>query len=126
VALANAPDDMDRTAFSEYHAVGAATAFYMVRWDHWKFVHYEGDQPQLFDLDADPYELKNLAGDPASAAALAEGKRRLAAICDPAEVTARAFRDQARRVEELGGAETVMAMRSYPYTPAPGEAPRYA
>ena len=28
--------------------------------------------------------------------------------------------------EELGGLDKVMGLRSYPYTPAPGEAPRFA
>jgi hypothetical protein len=49
---------------------------------------------------------------------------RAKAICDPAEVTARAFADQEQRIEELGGAAVVRQMGSYPYTPAPGEAPR--
>lgn len=49
-----------------------------------------------------------------------------AAICDPAEITARAFADQERRVAELGGAAVVRQMGSYPYTPAPGEAPRFS
>lgn len=63
-----------------------------------------------------------LAG--AAIAALAEGLRRLRAICDPAAVTARAFADQARRIADLGGPDVVRQMGSYPYTPAPGEAPR--
>ena len=126
VELANAADDPERTVFSEYHAVGAVTGFFMVRWDRWKFVHYEGDRPQLFDLAADPFELRDLARDPQHAATLAEGERRLRAVCDPTEVTARAFADQERRIAELGGAERVTAMKTYPYTPAPGEAPRFS
>jgi choline-sulfatase len=126
LAIANEPDDMDRTVFSEYHAVGSITGFFMVRWGRWKFVHYEGYRPQLFDLEADPFELRDLALESGYDEVLAEGERRLRAICDPAEVNARAFADQARRIAELGGAEKVLSMRSYPYTPAPGEAPRYA
>jgi choline-sulfatase len=41
-------------------------------------------------------------------------------------VTGRAFADQAARVAALGGPEQVMRMGNYPYTPAPGEDPRYS
>jgi choline-sulfatase len=119
-----ASDDPERTAFSEYHAVGAIAGIFMVRFGQWKYVHYEGYRPQLYDLEADPGETRDLAREAGYEAALAEGLRRLRAICDPAAVTARAFADQERRVEELGGTEAVRQMGSYPYTPAPGEAPR--
>lgn len=124
VTLANAPDDMDRTAFSEYHAVASITGIFMVRFGRYKYVHYEGYRPQLFDLDADPYEIRDLAVEPGHEAALAEGDRRLRAICDPAAATAQAFADQQRRIEEAGGIDAVRKMGNYPYTPAPGEAPR--
>ncbi len=52
------------------------------------------------------------------------GARRLRGICDPAEVNARAFADQARRIAELGGEEAVRKAGDYPCTPAPGEAGR--
>jgi choline-sulfatase len=117
-------EDPERTVFSEYHAVGSIAGIFMVRFGRWKYVHYEGYRPQLYDLEADPGETRDLAGEAGHEEALAEGLRRLRAICDPAEVTARAFADQERRVEELGGAAAVRQMGSYPYTPAPGEAPR--
>jgi choline-sulfatase len=125
VALADEPDAPDRAVFCEYHAVGSISGTFMVRWGRYKYVHYEGFRPQLFDLEADPRELDDLALRPGSEALVAEGDRRLRAICDPAEVDARAFADQARMIEANGGREAVLALRSYPYTPAPGEAPRY-
>ncbi len=118
--------DADRTVFSEYHAVGSMTGIFMVRFGRYKYVHYDGYRPQLFDLDADPMETRDLALVGGHDALIAEGKRRLCAICDPAEVSARAFNDQDRRIEELGGAEAVLKRGSYPYTPAPGEAPRFS
>ncbi len=57
---------------------------------------------------------------------IAEGERRLRAVCDPARVSQRAFDDQERRILEFGGEEAVLERGSYPYTPAPGEAPRYS
>ncbi len=118
--------DADRTVFSEYHAVGSMTGIFMVRFGRYKYVHYDGYRPQLFDLDADPMETRDLAVAGGHDTEIAEGERRLRAICDPAEVSARAFNDQERRIEELGGMEAVLNRGSYPYTPAPGEAPRFS
>ena len=118
--------DADRTVFSEYHAVGSMTGIFMVRFGRFKYVHYDGYRPQLFDLDADPMETRDLALAGGHDTAIAEGERRLRDICDPAEVSARAFHDQEQRIEELGGAEAVLKRGSYPYTPAPGEAPRFS
>lgn len=36
----------------------------MVRTRQWKYVHWQGYRPQLFDLDADPDEFRDLGGDP--------------------------------------------------------------
>jgi choline-sulfatase len=116
----------ERTVFSEYHAVGSMTGIFMVRFGRYKYVHYEGYRPQLFDVEADPGEVHDLALEAGHDRALDEGKHRLRAICDPTEVTRRAFADQERRIAELGGIAAVMERGSYPYTPAPGEAPRFS
>lgn len=118
--------DADRTVFSEYHAFGALTGIFMVRFGRYKYVHYEGYQPQLFDLEADPMETDDLALRSGHEAILAEGERRLRATCDPEAVNEQAFADQERRIEALGGVEAVGKKGNYPYTPAPGEAPRLA
>jgi choline-sulfatase len=118
--------DANRSVFSEYHAVGSMTGIFMVRFGLYKYVHYEGYRPQLFDLAVDPGETRDLALLAGNEEVLAEGERRLRAICDPTKVTEQAFADQDRRIEELGGVEAVLERRSYPYTPAPGEAPRFS
>ncbi len=119
-------EEADRTVFSEYHAVGSTTGIFMVRFGRYKYVHYEGHRPQLFDLEADPFETRDLAVARGNEAVIAEGERRLRAICDPAKVSEQAFNDQERRVLELGGVEAVLNRGSYPYTPAPGETPRFS
>ena len=118
--------DEKRTVFSEYHAVGSMTGIFMVRFGQYKYVHYEGYRPQLFDLSADPMEIRDLTLERGHEAILAEGERRLRGVCDPAHVSQQAFDDQERRIREFGGIEAVLKRGSYPYTPAPGEAPRYS
>ena len=100
----------------------------MVRFGRYKYVHYEGYRPQLFDLEADPGETRDLAlrARPRGRSS-PKASSRLRAICDPAAVTARAFADQ--RAADRGARRrgpVLRALGSYPYTPAPGEAPRYA
>jgi len=54
----------------------------MVRTTRWKYVHdpLEGmDEDELYDLDADPAELTNVAADPANASVIAEMRQRLEA-----------------------------------------------
>jgi choline-sulfatase len=116
--------DADRTVFSEYHAVGSQAGIFMVRWDRYKYIHYDGHRAQLFDLAVDPNEEHDLVLAGGHDALIAEGERRLREICDPAEVSARAFHDQEERIAHYGGAEAVLKRGSYPYTPAPGEKPR--
>jgi choline-sulfatase len=64
-------DGGTRTApvLMEYAAEGSATRHWWRSARGWKYVHCELDAPQLFDLDADPEELTNLAADPAHATA---------------------------------------------------------
>jgi arylsulfatase A-like enzyme len=69
------PDDWRDAVFSEidyafYTArkmldVGPSEARgYMIRTEKWKFVHFKGFPPQLFDLENDPNEFKDLGRDP--------------------------------------------------------------
>ena len=49
----------------------------LVRTKGWKYVHWEGFRPQLFDLVADPRELADLGADPRHDAARARLRERL-------------------------------------------------
>lgn len=123
--LACAEDDPERTILSEYHDGGSTTGTFMVRWQKWKYVHYVGNDPQLFDLNADPDELLNLAEARPShsdtVSALAEGQRRLREICDPDAVNAQCFADQKERISELGGEEACKSAYRFNHTPSPSE-----
>ena len=85
--LANSDDDIDRTILSEYHDGRSTTGTFMIRWKNWKYVHYVGHPPQLFNLKKDPDELADLVrmcpNDPSVTQILEEGERRLRKICDP-------------------------------------------
>ncbi len=89
-----AGEQLDRAAFSEYHAVATRSASYMLRRGKMKYIHYIGDRPQLFDLEADPDETNDLAEDPAYATAMAELENELRTILDPEAVDAGAKADR--------------------------------
>ncbi|MBI3456613.1 MAG: hypothetical protein HY002_12620 [Candidatus Rokubacteria bacterium] len=92
----------------------------MIRDARYKYVHYVGDPPQLFDLSADPEETRDLGGDRQYADVLAAWEREIRAICDPEAVDRRAKADQRRRIEAAGGLEAILASSvKIPYTPAP-------
>jgi choline-sulfatase len=117
--IANAADDPDRIAFSEYHACAAKTACYMVRQGKYKYIHYVDYAPELYDLDADPEELQNLAEDPSNASILSEFEAKLRKILDPEEANDRAKRDQLAKIEEVGGLEFIMKREGISATPVP-------
>lgn len=121
-AVAGAPADPQRVVFSEYHAAGSNTAAFMVRRGRWKYHHYVGHRPELFDLATDPEELHDLAGDPAHAEVLREMEAQLRRICDPEAVDALAKADQRAMIERLGGVAVAARMGAGGATPVPEQA----
>lgn len=62
----------------EYLGLDPADArCFMIRTERWKYILYEGYPPQLFDLEKDPDEFRDLAGDPAHAGTCADMRERL-------------------------------------------------
>jgi choline-sulfatase len=117
--VAALPADRERVVFSEYHAAGSNTAAFMVRKGRWKYHYYVRFRPELFDLEADPEELDDLAGKAACADVLRDMEAELRRICDPEAVDARAKRDQHEMIERLGGVEVASTMGAGGATPAP-------
>jgi choline-sulfatase len=111
-----------RPVVSEYHAIGSTAGAFMLRFGRYKYCHYVAARPQLFDLEADPEELVDLASDPRHAPALAEGERRLRTVLDPDGVDARAKARQADLLAQFGGREAALARGDLGFTPAPGTA----
>ena len=119
---AQGQDDTGRAIFAEYHAHGSQTGMFMLRRGAYKLIHHIGHPPQLFDLEADPSELHDLAEQAAFAPTLAALQRELLKYCDPVTADAQAKADQRQRVEELGGREVVGKAERILYSPAPGVA----
>lgn len=117
--LARAPAEQDRVIFSEYHAAGSNTAGFMLRKGRWKYHHYVRFRPELFDLQADPEELYDLAQDSARAAVLRDMEAELRRICDPEAVDALAKEDQRAMIERFGGIEAASRIGATGATPAP-------
>lgn len=76
---------------------------WMVRTEKWKYIHWQGFAPQLFDLENDPLEFHDCAGDTASAPVIADMRARLfdwfsqrhtRVTVSPASVEAETHRDR--------------------------------
>ena len=61
--LAGNSRDWPDTVFSENCGEGTEGPAFMVRRGRWKYIASEADPPLLYDLEADPDECRNLAGD---------------------------------------------------------------
>jgi choline-sulfatase len=112
-----------RTILSEYHATGAATGAFMIRKGKFKYVYYAGMPPQLFDLDADPQETRDLAREPGYAGLVADCETELRRVVDPDAADAFAKADQRARIAAMGGREAILKRGSFGYSPAPGTQP---
>ncbi len=109
-----------RTILSEYHAAGAIAASYMIRHGRYKYVHYVGMAPMLFDLAADPLERKDLGSDPRMKATVAECETKLRAVVDPEAADRQARADQRAYIEKNGGKEAILKGGHFRYSPPPG------
>ncbi len=81
----------------EYAAEGSHAPLVSIRRGRYKYNHCELDPPQLFDLDDDPDELHNLAGDDAHAERLADFVQRRQQYWDMDRLDAAVRDSQARR-----------------------------
>ena len=112
----------ERTLLCEYHGMGSTTGAFMIREGQYKYVHYVGYPPQLFDLAADPEEEVDLGTDPAHEAIRAICEVKLRSICDPEDVNRRAKARQAEQLARHGGRAAVIERGDLGYSPPPGVA----
>jgi choline-sulfatase len=110
MGLIDGRDTAERHVFSEYHSNGVYSTCFMVRRGGFKYIHIQGHQDQLFDLQSDPGEWQNLIGQPRSANVARELKTLILDAFDPAviekEVRATIFKRQLlRRWGEVTGVQ---------------------
>ena len=82
----------------EYAAEASEAPLVCLRYGKWKYVHCELDAPMLFDLEADPHELHNLAGVKAQAGTVRVLAEKVRQRWDMAAFDAEVRASQARRL----------------------------
>src|SRR5262249_965866 len=120
--LANG-ENPDRTILSGDHGRGPTTGRSAIRHGAFKYVHYVKYRAQLFDLEHDPEEADDLAGDPACAGVQAECEAKLRRLLSPEAVDARAKTRQAEQLGRHGGREAGIARGDLGVSPPPGIRP---
>ncbi|MGE4111425.1 MAG: sulfatase-like hydrolase/transferase, partial [Burkholderiales bacterium] len=107
-----------RTAFAEYHAQASKAGAFVLRDGAKKLIYHVGMPPQLFDLEKDPDETRDLAASDAGTVQALEKKLRN--VCDPEAVDARAKADQRKAADAWGGAAKLLGETQILFTPPPG------
>lgn len=85
-------------AVSDYSGIGPCVPHRMVRQGRFKLIYTHGAPDLLFDLEQDPDELHNLAGDPAHAKTLAQLRSVLLDGWAPDDIDRRIRASQAQRL----------------------------
>ncbi len=92
------PADWDDTVRIEYNGDGTCAPIRAVVRGRHKFVGTGGEADQLYDLDTDPHEWRNLADDPAHVGTATDLRARLYADWNPAAMEGEALASQRRRL----------------------------
>jgi choline-sulfatase len=114
-----------RTILSEYHAAGALCGSYMIRHGKYKYIHYVGLPPMLFDLAADPFERNDLGRNPGFTAVIKGCEAALRTVVDPEAADRLAKADQAAKIAAVGGKEAILKRGTFRYSPPPGAKAAY-
>jgi choline-sulfatase len=105
-------------AICEYYGHATNRPHRMLRTGRWKYNYYHGETPELFDLQDDPGENHNLAGEPALAGIEGGLRRRVLAGWDPDEIEQQVRRSQRARAI-IGRASGAVARRDVTDPAAP-------
>jgi choline-sulfatase len=109
-----------RTVLSEYHAAGAITGASMIRHGPYKYIHYAGLPPMLFNLQSDPHEHTDLGRDTRYAGVIAECVAALRNVVDADAANGLAKADQQAQIEKHGGKDAILKRGTFRYSPPPG------
>ncbi len=86
--LQGGAENPDHAIYAELTAEGCLAPLFMIRQGNWKYTASRPDPDQLFDLDADPNEMTNLADDPDHAAVIRKFRSMAAARWNPSKLEA--------------------------------------
>ena len=116
-------DERSRIGFAEYHAAGSKAGSFMLRDGNMKLIYHVGMPSQLFDLDKDPNELRDLIADGSGVETAKRLEAILRTICDPEDVDARAKAAQRAKADHWGGLDSILKEGTLVITPPPGIEP---
>ena len=91
-------EDWKDEAFCEYLAHGVARPMAMLRKGRYKLNYSLGDAPELYDIEADPNEFDDLAGDVTHASTLADLQEQLLSRWAPVTLEAHVLQSQQERL----------------------------
>lgn len=103
ITLFAAPPDPERPIFAEYLAEATPSPLLMIRQGRHKFIWSKDDPLLLFDLETDPDERTNIAGEAASAELIQHFSALVSEKWDAETLTARIVQSQKRRRLILDG-----------------------
>ena len=110
-----------RTAFAEYHAMGARSAGFAYRKGRHKLIYHVGMPRQLFDLESDPLEQHDLLLGNDHIAIADQLEAELRTMIDPEEIDRKAKADQLAHADKFGGIDEVAKAGVFSASPIPGK-----
>lgn len=83
LAFAEGKKEPERTVYSKYPDSGVHTGEFMLRRGRFRYIHYMGERPQLFDSKEGPEERRNLTKDPEYCEVMGRMEKGLHTLADP-------------------------------------------